>query len=100
MQYRALRYVNRLEEAEAVASVGSRGDSYDNAMAEALNSLCKAELIHLDGPWDGIEDVEVATADWVAWFNHERIHSMLNYQAPVEVEDAYWAEHEITDTAA
>lgn len=100
VQYRALRYAARLEEADAVASVGSRGDSYDNAMAEALNSLYKAELIHLDGPWDGIDDVEAATADWVAWFNHERIHSMLNYQAPVEVEDAYWAEQQTTDTAA
>ncbi|WP_183321429.1 IS3 family transposase [Flexivirga oryzae] len=93
VQYRALRYAHRLEEADAVASVGSRGDSYDNAMAEALNSLYKAELIHLDGPWDGIDDVETATADWVAWFNHHRIHSMLNYQPPVEVEAAYWTQH-------
>ena len=96
MQYRALRYARRLEEADAVASVGSRGDSYDNAMAEALNSLYKAELIHLDGPWDGIQDVEAATADWVAWFNHQRLHSMLNYQSPVEVETAYWAQHATT----
>lgn len=73
-QYRALRYAQTLDDAEAVASVGSKGDSYDNAMAEALNSLYKAELIHLDGPWAGRDAVEAATADWVHWFNTERLH--------------------------
>ena len=91
VQYRAVRYTQSLEEASAVASVGSKGDSYDNAMAEALNSLYKHELIHLDGPWEGWEDVEAATAEWVGWFNHDRLHSMLGYKSPVEVEQAYWA---------
>ncbi len=62
-----------------------------NAMAEALNSLYKAELVHLDGPWHGIDDVEKATAEWVGWFNNERIHSMLNYKTPAEIETQYWA---------
>ena len=90
VQYRALRYTQRLEEAHAVASVGSKGDSYDNAMAEALNSLYKAELIHLEGPWAGIEKVEKATAQWVWWFNTERLHSMLDYHTPVEIENDYY----------
>ncbi len=90
VQYRAVRYTQELEQAHAVASVGSKGDSYDNAMAEALNSLYKAELIHLDGPWEGIDDVEKATAEWVGWFNNERIHSMLNYKTPTEIETEYW----------
>lgn len=79
VQYRAQRYAQTLAEAHAVASVGSKGDSYDNAMAEALNALSKAELIHLDGPWHGRADVERATAEWVHWFNIEGIHSMLDY---------------------
>lgn len=90
VQYRAIRYTQALEDAQAVASVGSKGDSYDNAMAEALNSLYKHELIHLDGPWNGIDDIEKATADWVGWFNHERIHSMLDYKTPAEIEAEYW----------
>ncbi|MCB8913630.1 integrase core domain-containing protein, partial [Rhodococcus rhodochrous] len=76
----------------AVASVGSKGDSYDNAMAEALNSLYKAELIFLDGPWAGREDVEAATAQWVHWFNTERVHGMLDYRTPAEVETAHYAQ--------
>src|SRR5699024_7277682 len=63
VQYRALRYTQALDEADAVASVGSRGDSFDNAMAEALNSLYKAELIYLDGPWNTHQEVEAGTAE-------------------------------------
>lgn len=92
VQYRALRYAQALKEADAVASVGSKGDSYDNAMAEALNSLYKAELIFLDGPWTGRDDVEAATAEWVHWFNTDRLHSMLDYSTPAEAEAAYYAE--------
>lgn len=95
VQYRALRYTQTLAEADAVASVGSRGDSFDNAMAEALNSLYKAELIHLQGPWRGRDDVEAATAEWVHWFNTERLHSMLDYQTPAEVEAAHAASNTI-----
>jgi putative transposase len=81
-----------LDQAAAVASVGSKGDSFDNAMAEALNSLYKAELIFLDGPWTGREDVEAATAQWVHWFNTERVHGMLDYRTPAEVQPAYYAQ--------
>ncbi len=100
VQYRALRYAQTLDEAEAVASVGSKGDSFDNAMAEALNSLYKAELIHLDGPWAGRDDVEAATAEWVHWFNTERLHGMLGHRPPAEAEAAYWSENMPTALAA
>ena len=93
VQYRAIRYTQRLAEAGAVASVGSKGDSYDNAMAEALNSLYKAELIFLDGPWTGRDDVEAATAQWVHWFNTERLHGMLDYRTPTQVETVYYEQH-------
>lgn len=96
VQYRAVRYTERLAEAGAMASVGAKGDSYDNAMAEALNSLYKAEVITQAPGWDGLDDVETATADWVGWFNHERIHSMLDYRSPAEVETDYWANHAAT----
>ncbi len=93
VQYRALCYARALEEAAAVASVGSRGDSYDNAMAEAVNSLYKAELVYLDGPWEGSTDLELATAEWVGWFNSERLHGMLEHRTPNEIEADYWAAH-------
>lgn len=70
VQYVALCYSERLADAAAVASVGSRGDSYDNSMAEAFNWLLKGELIHKDGPWKGLDDVEYAPADYVDWNNH------------------------------
>ena len=91
MQYRAIRYAERLAESDAVASVGSKGDSYDNAMAEALNSLYKAELIRNRGPWVGINDVEIATAEWVDWYNERRLHGELGHVPPAEFENAYWA---------
>ena len=75
---------------EAVASVGSKGDSYDNALAEALNSLYKAELIRNQGPWEDIDAVEVATAEWVHWFNTTRPHSAIGMRTPAEHEAA-WA---------
>lgn len=100
VQYRALRYAEKLAEAEAVASVGSKGDSYDNAMAEALNSLYKYELIYLDGPWQDREDVEAATAEWAHWFNTDRLHSMLEYKTPAEVEAAHYAAVENIKAAA
>lgn len=82
VQYRAIRYGEALAEQDAVASVGSKGDSYDNALAEALNSLYKAELIRNRGPWEGIDDVEVATAEWVHWFNTFRPHGSLGGATP------------------
>jgi transposase InsO family protein len=96
VQYRALRYTQRLAEAEAVASVGSKGDSYDNAMAEALNSLFKAELVRgpaqrRKGPWRGIDDLEFAVTEWVDWYNQRRLHGELGHVPPAAYEAAYWA---------
>ncbi len=74
VQYLAIRYSERLAENDIVASVGSRGDSYDNAIAEAFNSLYKWELIYPQGPWRGLDDVEFATLGYLDWFNHRRLH--------------------------
>lgn len=90
VQYRALRYTERLEQEDAVASVGSKGDSYDNALAEAFNSLFKAELIRNKGPWTGIGDVEIAVAEYVDWFNQRRLHGELGHVTPVEHEAAHY----------
>jgi len=96
-QYRAIRYTERLGEADAVASVGSKGDSYDNAMAEALNSLFKAECIRNPvmrpkGGWKNVTDVEIATAEYVDWFNHRRLHGEIGLVPPAEFEALYWAQ--------
>jgi len=90
VQYVALRYTERLEDAGAVRSVGSKGDSYDNAAAESLNGLFKTELIRRRGPWRGLDDVELATLEWVDWYNHRRLHSACGDQPPVEFEDQYY----------
>ncbi|WP_417289055.1 integrase core domain-containing protein [Corynebacterium variabile] len=81
-QYVAVRYTERLCEAEAVASVGTVGDSYDNAMAESFNSLYKAELIHKQGPWTGLEQVEFVTVEYIEWCNACRLHGELGYRTP------------------
>jgi putative transposase len=94
VQYLSIRYSERLDEAGAVASVGSRGDSYDNAMAESFNSLYKSELIHRKGPWRNVEQVEWATLNYVDWFNNRRIHESLDYVPPVEFEDHYYGTDE------
>ncbi|WP_161987395.1 IS3 family transposase [Prescottella subtropica] len=94
VQYRAIRYTERLADTDAVASVGSRGDSYDNALAEAFNSLFKAELIHHHGPWTGIGDVEIAVAEYIDWFNQRRLHGELGHLPPAEFE----ALHSLTGT--
>ncbi len=99
VQYRAIRYSERLAEAEAVASVGSKGDSYDNAMAEALNSLFKAECIRNPvmrpkGGWKSVGDVEIAVAEYVDWFNHRRLHGEIGLVPPAEFEANHWANTE------
>ena len=94
VQYLAIRYTERLAEAEAVSSLGSRGDSYDNALAETVNGLYKAELIHRSGPWRTIDQVELATARWVAWWNAERLHGACGDVPPAEFEAAYWRRQE------
>lgn len=98
-QYLAIRYTERLAEAGAVASVGSRGDSYDNALAETVNGLYKAELIHRQGPWRTVDQVELATSEWVHWWNTQRLHSACGDVPPVEYEAAYRATLQATAAA-
>jgi len=89
-QYLAIRYTERLAEAEAVSSVGSKGDSYDDALAETVNGLYKTELIRRhQGPWRSADEVELATAAWVHWWNTERLHEACGYLPPAEFEAAY-----------
>ena len=91
VQYLAVRYTERLAEAGAVASVGSTGDSYDNAMAEAFNSLFKAELVRNRGPWRSIDDLEIAIAEYIDWYNHRRLHGEIGLIPPVEYETSHYA---------
>ena len=90
-QYVAVRYTERLAEAGAVASVGSRGDSYDNALAEAFNSLFQAELVRNLGPWQNIDELEIAVAEYIDWFNHRRLHGEIGLVPPAEFEANHWA---------
>jgi putative transposase len=90
-QYLAVRYTERLAEAGIAVSVGSRGDSYDNALAESFQGLYKAELVRHRGPWRGLDDVEHATMDYVDWFNHRRLHGELGMVPPAEFEASYYA---------
>jgi putative transposase len=89
VQYLSIRYTERLAEAGIERSVGSAGDSYDNALAETVIGLFKAEEIRRRGPWKGLEDVEFATLEWVAWYNHQRLLEPLGYVPPAEFEQAY-----------
>ena len=98
-QYLSIRYTERLAGAGVMSSVGSRGDSYDNALAESVNGLYKAELIHRRGPWRGVEDVELATSRWVHWWNTQRLHSACGHVSPAEYEAAYWATVQATIVA-
>ena len=86
VQYLSIRYTEHLCAEEAVTSVGSRGDSYDNALAETINGLYKAELIWRQGSWRSVGDVELATAEWVAWWNTRRLHGALGHVPPAEYE--------------
>ena len=90
VQYRAVRYTERLAQAEAVSSVGSKGDSYDNAIAEALKSLFQVELIRNRGPWFGINDLEIAVAEYFDWFNQRHLHGELGHIPPVEAETNFY----------
>jgi putative transposase len=94
VQYLSVRYTQRLADEGAVASVGSRGDSYDNALAEAVNGLYKAELIGPRGPWRTASQVELATLAWVQWWNQRRLHGALDHIPPAEHEARYYREHE------
>ena len=88
-QYLSIRYSERLAEAGIEPSVGSKGDSYDNALAETINGLYKAEVIHRRGPWKTKQAVELATLEWVAWFNHHRLMGPLGHVPPAEFEANY-----------
>jgi putative transposase len=90
-QYVSIRYTERLAEAGIEPSVGSVGDSYDNALAETINGLYKAEVIHRRGPWRSLEAVEYATLEWVDWFNHRRLLEPIGNVPPAEAEDRYYA---------
>jgi putative transposase len=100
VQYVAVRYTQRLAEAGAVASVGSTGDSYDNALAEAFNSLFKAELVRNKGPWKGIDDLEIAVAEYIDWFNHRRLHGEIGLVPPAEHEDNFYRHNTPATTVA
>jgi putative transposase len=89
-QYVSIRYTERLAEAGIEPSVGTTGDSYDNALAETINGLYKAEVIHRLGPWKSLESVELATLEWVSWFNQHRLLGSIGHIPPAEAEANYY----------
>jgi putative transposase len=89
-QYTAIRYAERLADAGALASIGSVGDSFDNAMAESVIGLYKTECVRHDGPFRSVDDLELATLSWVHWFNTARLHSALDYTNPIEHETKHY----------
>jgi transposase InsO family protein len=93
-QYLSIRYTERLADAGAACSVGSRGDSYDNALAETIIGPNKTELVRRRGPWKGIDEVEYATLEWVDWFNHRRLLAPIGYVPPAEFEAAFRREED------
>ena len=99
-RYLSIRYTERLAEAGIEQSVGSVGDSYDNALAESIIGLYKTEVIRPRGPWRGLEAVEFATLEWVAWFNHRRLLEPIGNRPPAEAEVAYHRQREHTALAA
>ena len=91
VQYLSIRYTDRMDDSGVIASVGTTGDSYDNALAETVNELYKTEVIHyLKQSWTGVNDVELATFEWVDWFNKTRLHSTIGYVSPFEFERRYY----------
>ena len=99
VQYLAIRHTERLAEAGVINSVGSRGDSYDNALAETVNGLNKTELVRRRKRWRSLEELELATADWVTWWNGRRLHEACGYTPPAEFEEAYHRRLEATAAA-
>jgi len=94
VQYLSIRYTERLAQAGAVASVGSRGDSFDNALAESFIGLFKTELVRSRGPFRGQDDLEIATLEWVDWYNNRRLHGELGMVPPAEHEDRFVADED------
>ena len=99
MQYLSIRYTERLAANDVVGSVGSRGDSYDNALAESIIGLYKTELVRNGGPWRGLDDLELATLEWVDWFNHRRLYSELGHVPPAEFEADHYRQTVPADQA-
>ena len=98
VQYLSIRYTQRLIDAGIQASVGSVGSSYDNALAETIIGLYKTEVIHRKGPWSKLEAVEIATLNWVHWFNHERLLGPIGYVPPAEFEESYYHRQAVQKT--
>ena len=98
-QYLSMCYTQRLKEAGIAPLVGSRGDSYDNALAETINGLYKAEVIHRRA-WRSLKQVELATLNWVHWSNHQRLLGSIGYRSPAQAEAAYDQQHEGLATVA
>jgi putative transposase len=94
VQYLAIRYTERLAQNGVVNSVGSRGDSYDNALAETIIGLYKTELVRNKGPWRGLDDLELATLEWVDWYNHRRIHHELGRIPPADYEHNHYRQNQ------
>ena len=91
IQYLSIRYTDKMTDSGVIASLGTMGDSYDNALAETVNGLYKSEVIHyLKQNWSGVNDVELATLEWVDGFNKIRLHSMIGYVSPFEFEKRYY----------
>ena len=93
-QYTSIRYSERLTDAGAVASIGTVGDSFDNALAETTIGLYKTECVRHEGPWRGADDLELATLGWVHWHNHKRLHGYLDDLPPTEFEARFYATQE------
>jgi len=99
-QYLSIRYTERLAEAGIEPSVGSVGDSYDTALAETVNGLYKTELVHRQGPWCNMQDLEMATLGWVDWFNHRRLLGPIGNIPPAEAEQNFYAQRDVLDMVA
>ena len=99
-QYLSIRYTERLAEAGIEPSVGSVGDSYDNALAETINGLYKTELVQRQGPWRNMQDLEMATLGWVDWFNNRRLLGPIGNIPPAEAEENFYAQRDVLDMVA
>ena len=93
-QYTSIRYAERLADAGALASIGTVGDSYDNALAESVIGLYKTELVRHEGPWRSVDDLELGTLSWVHWFNETRLHSSIGDVPPIEYEQEHYRQND------
>ena len=100
VQYTAIRYAQRLIDAGIARSVGRKGDSYDNALAESVNALYKKEVINQENSWNSVSAVTLATAEWISWYNNERLHSWCGHRPPLEFEQVFWRPSQQSPAAA